>query len=347
MEKSNKRGKIPQSDWPSIMARYEAGETLSSIARTYDCSPPAISYVVNRSRARQPKAAPPPATSGAESQLIKTAAASGGANPPPEAAAPAAPAMPPPIAGGPAPRDERKAWPEEPAGDGAERGHEMRPHAANGFAGNPAGGRLGGVATTTPAAPPTPRQPAAQSAAATGNGDARRRLHLSLGTAPPHTPAVPSALPQPAERTTIGNGQEARPPAATELGGLPASQAHDGREAHDGRTAAEAEGHGGGPIGHYGAVRPGNGAERRTGGGSFIDKELRARVDSDIAAFLAAFDAALEEDSEVNRSLLREATDRLLRAGARTRIELERLEARVPLAPRDGGRRNQPAWRDR
>ena len=39
--------------------------------------------------------------------------------------------------------------------------------------------------------------------------------------------------------------------------------------------------------------------------------------------------------------------DRLLRAGARTRIELERLEARVPLTPRDGGRRSDAAWRDR
>src|SRR5215468_1522396 len=52
MEKSSKRGKIPQSDWPSIMARYEAGETLASIARTYDCSPPAISYILSRSRTR-------------------------------------------------------------------------------------------------------------------------------------------------------------------------------------------------------------------------------------------------------------------------------------------------------
>src|SRR5437867_11597734 len=52
MERSSKRGKIPQQDWPSIMARYEAGETLASIARTYDCSPPAISYILSRSRAR-------------------------------------------------------------------------------------------------------------------------------------------------------------------------------------------------------------------------------------------------------------------------------------------------------
>jgi hypothetical protein len=36
-----------------------------------------------------------------------------------------------------------------------------------------------------------------------------------------------------------------------------------------------------------------------------------------------------------------------LRAGARTRIELERLEARMPLPPRDTGRQNEPAWRQR
>ena len=54
MEKSSKRGKIPQSDWPLIMARYEAGETLASIARTYDCSPPAISYVVSRAAPASP-----------------------------------------------------------------------------------------------------------------------------------------------------------------------------------------------------------------------------------------------------------------------------------------------------
>src|SRR5260370_417438 len=75
MEKSSKRGKIPQSDWPSIMARYDSGETLASIARTYDCSPPAISYVVSRSRTRHPgPAAPPPAASAAEPQLIKAPA---------------------------------------------------------------------------------------------------------------------------------------------------------------------------------------------------------------------------------------------------------------------------------
>src|SRR5215469_13556071 len=54
MVRSSKRGKIPQEDWPLITKRYEAGETLAAIARTYDCSPPAISYILSRSRARDP-----------------------------------------------------------------------------------------------------------------------------------------------------------------------------------------------------------------------------------------------------------------------------------------------------
>ena len=90
------------------------------------------------------------------------------------------------------------------------------------------------------------------------------------------------------------------------------------------------------------------GAPRRKDGGTFIDQELRARVDGDIAAFLAAFDAALAGDTQESRFGLREATDRLLRAGARTRIELERLEARVPLP---AARRRRPKrsrhWRHR
>jgi len=77
--------------------------------------------------------------------------------------------------------------------------------------------------------------------------------------------------------------------------------------------------------------------------GTFIDRALRERVEADIAVFLAAFDAALAQDTPEGRAGLREATDRLLRAGARTRIELERLEARAPLPPRNGGKPYEPA----
>src|ERR1700757_728590 len=73
MERSSKKGKKPHHDWPSIIKRYEAGETLASIARTYDCSPPAISYIVSRNRARE-STADHTAPGGAESsapQLVK------------------------------------------------------------------------------------------------------------------------------------------------------------------------------------------------------------------------------------------------------------------------------------
>jgi hypothetical protein len=90
----------------------------------------------------------------------------------------------------------------------------------------------------------------------------------------------------------------------------------------------------------YGYLPGGNGTDARfvqydrnsKEGGTFIDLALRHRVEGDIAAFLAAFDAALNRDTPETRAELRQATDRLLRAGARTRIELERLEARAPLS---------------
>ena len=66
-----------------------------------------------------------------------------------------------------------------------------------------------------------------------------------------------------------------------------------------------------------------------------------------MAAFLAAFDAALDHDSAESRTGLREATNRLLRAGARTQIELERLEARVPLMPRETSGQEARGFRPR
>ncbi|HEV8029691.1 MAG TPA: hypothetical protein VGP42_01600 [Stellaceae bacterium] len=95
-------------------------------------------------------------------------------------------------------------------------------------------------------------------------------------------------------------------------------------------------------------IHPAGESQRGKNGGAFIDQVLRERVDGDIAAFLAAFDAALESDTVETRTELREATDRLLRAGARTRIELERLEARAPLPARDKiGQTAQPLFRQR
>src|ERR1700691_3627660 len=101
MEKSGKRGKIPQTDWPLIMTRYEGGETLSSIARTYDCSPPAISYIVSRSRekpANELSSSPAP-----EPQLVKAPANGAVAA---QSEPPVAPPSPAPAPPSPAPLAE-------------------------------------------------------------------------------------------------------------------------------------------------------------------------------------------------------------------------------------------------
>lgn len=332
MERASKRGKIPQSDWPLIMARYDAGETLASIARTYDCSPPAISYVVSKSRARQPAPdnSPKPPTA-SEPQLIKAA--------PNEAVAAAQPQVPevperdasgsnvqPQVTAGPLP-PPREAGPVAPP---AAHRDENPPRDGN------RGGRHGGGERTPNPASPAPRpmtppwyRPPA--VAPQVNGDNRRTLHLSLGSPPNGNGSQHGTEPQPVERPNFANrGQPAQPPADRGPDSVAVNGSVETRRAAHHEPGRRADG----DAGH------------RKEGGAFIDQELRARVEGDIAAFLAAFDAALVQDTMESRSALREATDRLLRAGARTRIELERLEARLPL-PTRGDERGNPAWRGR
>jgi hypothetical protein len=55
-----------------------------------------------------------------------------------------------------------------------------------------------------------------------------------------------------------------------------------------------------------------------------LDRELRERVNSDIASFIVAFEAAYEQFNSATRVRLIEATDRLLRTGAHTRLAVER-----------------------
>jgi hypothetical protein len=340
MEKSSKRGKIPQSDWPLIMARYDSGETLASIARTYDCSPPAISYVVSRSRARQPGAeTPPPTPSATVPQLIKAAAS----EPAVSSNAPAPAPSPSPVNGQPSGHRE-----------------EMWPREANGFARDGAGEReidLPGIPPRVAApVPVTVQRPPVQPGPS--NGDHRRTLHLSLGNPPQGNGGTAPAEHHRAERNNFSNGSQdaqqlfpqhqatgERLPSPVNPGLQDGPSAPDrGRDGIDGTGFPEAR-----PAAYNGPVQRTDAdvAHRKDGAGSYIDKELRARVDGDIAAFLAAFDAALAEDTQESRSALREATDRLLRAGARTRIELERLEARMPLPPRDNIGRSEPTWRQR
>jgi hypothetical protein len=371
MEKSSKRGKIPQSDWPLIMARYEAGETLSSIARTYDCSPPAISYVVSRSRARQAGGETPrPAAAAGEPQLIKATAGNGAdatgnrdsaAMPPGETAPPAYPAITarPPE---PAPVHPNPIAPQ--AGPAGDRRFEIRPGNGNGFVRPGLGPVIGErapqaanpFAPSAPSAAPRPADPqpahvqASHGPPAQGpaNSDPRGRLHLSLGNG-----SHANGGSQPAEPRVAEGPQPPMPP---QNGGGERAPAWPAPTPHHYPGLAEQHRHAMPPAGAPMRVNGGQQGpfgrgeaqteHRKEGGGAFIDAELRARVDSDIAAFLSAFDMALAEDTPESRALLREATDRLLRAGARTRIELERLEARMPLPPRDTGRQ-EPTWRQR
>ncbi len=44
--------KIPQGDWNAIAARYAKGESITRIAQSYGCTPPAIHYILKRSKQR-------------------------------------------------------------------------------------------------------------------------------------------------------------------------------------------------------------------------------------------------------------------------------------------------------
>jgi len=234
----------------------------------------------------------------------------------------------------------------------SERPGEIWPGKANGFARDGDGPRETDPPRVTlpmQRPPPAPPGPA--------NGDHRRTLHLSLGNGSHGNGGSAPAEHLHAERSNFaGDGQHTQPqspqhqttgersapPAAPQMQNRPLAAPDRGRDGENGFSEVRA-------LAYHGPVQRTDAdvTHRKEGAGSYIDQDLRARVDGDIAAFLAAFDAALAEDTQASRSALREATDRLLRAGARTRIELERLEARMPLPPRDNIGRGDAAWRQR
>ena len=74
--------------------------------------------------------------------------------------------------------------------------------------------------------------------------------------------------------------------------------------------------------------------------GNVLGVELRQRVSGDVASFLVALDQVVLDGSRDSASNLQEATDRLMRSAARTRLELERLLGHRDLAEtRERGRR--------
>jgi hypothetical protein len=362
MEKSSKRGKIPQQDWPSIISRYESGETLASIARTYDCSPPAISYIVSRTRARSAAAeaaAHTTALTVAEPQLLKAPAVEVSTDhipagemlhgKPPLADARelgdslAEPRLIERSAAAPQP-SEPGLFPDEPP---PARNLHANPAASAGNGGMPRYGQAQRV-EPNPAgngngnAPP--RGPATVGPA--HNGEARRTLHLSLpqgnGGHHGHDSLPQSAPTSNAALANPGGGDSLTVRATGGQSGF-AQPARQGPTGHHPPSAFSAMPAPGNTV----PIRPPAEGQHGKPGGAFIDRALRERVDGDIAVFLAAFDAALDHDTSESRTELREATDRLLRAGARTRIELERLEARAPLPARDKIGQPAPLFRQR
>lgn len=79
-ESPKKRGRIPQSAWPDILERYNSGVTLSAIAREFECTPSAISYIIKKAEAASGQGelnvdaeAAPPAAPAAEAPVVETA----------------------------------------------------------------------------------------------------------------------------------------------------------------------------------------------------------------------------------------------------------------------------------
>lgn len=48
MEAKSEKGKIDRSEWQNILGRYESGETIARISRDYDCTAPAIRYIIKK-----------------------------------------------------------------------------------------------------------------------------------------------------------------------------------------------------------------------------------------------------------------------------------------------------------
>jgi hypothetical protein len=61
-----------------------------------------------------------------------------------------------------------------------------------------------------------------------------------------------------------------------------------------------------------------------------LDADLRERINSTIALFLTAFDGVIVDGTDESLGNLLAAADQLLRAGARTRIEVQKLLAKEP-----------------
>ena len=95
-ESPKKRGRIPQSAWPQILERYRAGATLSAIAREFECTPSAISYILRKAEAasagESPASAETPAAEAATNDIADEGTETAATEPSTPATAPERPA---------------------------------------------------------------------------------------------------------------------------------------------------------------------------------------------------------------------------------------------------------------
>ena len=79
------RGKIRHEEWPKIAERFQRGEPLAQIARSYGCTPPAIRYIVGRTVGRRDlptgRLSHPARSNAQENEPIFTSNAQSGASP--------------------------------------------------------------------------------------------------------------------------------------------------------------------------------------------------------------------------------------------------------------------------
>ncbi len=186
-ESPKRRGRIPQSAWPRILERYRSGATLSAIAREFECTPSAISYIVRKAGATG--AAPDEA----EGQITEDAATE---TPDADAAAPTPPAA----------AEVAAPTPQPPAAEPAPAVAEAAP-------------------TPTPAPAPAPVRPKADAPRGTLRADQLRGERPPRGEAPgrsePPAPPAPPAAPPAAEAPEGGPAAASAQPAPRAARGEP------------------------------------------------------------------------------------------------------------------------------
>ena len=145
-----RRGRIPQSAWPRILEMYKGGATLSAIAREFECTPSAISYIIRKAESGEGDA---PAEPMAGTQDAHPQAAPAPAAAPATAAGDSTPRPQPVAAEAAEQRPERQERPERAERPEREPRGERQP----GEARRPL--TMGGLPGMGPGAP-APRPPA-------------------------------------------------------------------------------------------------------------------------------------------------------------------------------------------